>query len=53
MKKALIIYVVFFALTILIPALACFVIKSGNSGNELVNIFRGGITLIECCCRFS
>ncbi len=41
MKKALIIFAVFFALTIIIPALICFVDFSSASSSDLINIFRG------------
>ncbi len=39
MKKALIIYAIIFAVTIIIPALICFTDTGENSGSDLVGIF--------------
>ncbi|MGN1203069.1 MAG: hypothetical protein ACI4RF_07210 [Eubacterium sp.] len=47
MKKILIVYVLMFALTILIPALVCFIQTSASSDAEMVTIFRQCISLIE------
>ncbi len=48
MKKILIVYVVMFALTILIPAIVCFTNTAVNSEQEMVTIFRQYINLIGC-----
>ncbi len=45
MKKALIIYAVFFALTILIPIIVCVAVKNPAENDALVNIFRQCISL--------
>lgn len=47
MKRAIIIYAVLFLITLIIPALVCFSGKQ-TQNNELVNIFQGLISLIEC-----
>lgn len=54
MKKAGIIFIVFFVLTLAVPAIACFVVTNGNEGanNELVNIFRACITQAVYCRLF-
>lgn len=49
MKKALIIFAVFFMLTIAVPALVCFVDLPEHNSNDLVNIFRGQIICIPYC----
>lgn len=46
MKKAVIIYVIMFALTLIIPALVCFVSPSEAGNEELVTIFRQCICII-------
>lgn len=40
LKKAIIIYAIMFALTLLIPALVCFITPKANGSEELVTIFR-------------
>lgn len=49
MKKALIIYVVIFCLTIIIPTIVCLINQSNTaeSTDELVTIFNQHISLIE------
>ncbi|MGN0522047.1 MAG: hypothetical protein ACI4IQ_05355 [Eubacterium sp.] len=47
MKKLLIVYAVLFGLTILIPALVCFIGGDDGSSKELATIFRQCITLLE------
>lgn len=49
MKKALIIYAVMFALTLLIPAAVCFSKGEGTQNEELVTIFRQCVSLIVYC----
>lgn len=49
MKKILIVYIIMFALTILIPAAVCFAKQPQGNEEELVTIFRQCITLIEYC----
>ncbi len=49
MKKILIVYVIMFALTIIIPAMVCFIETGGTENEELVTIFRQCISLIACC----
>lgn len=46
MKKILIVYIVIFALTILIPAVVCFTKQQQGNEQELVTIFRQCINLI-------
>lgn len=46
MKRVLIIYAIFFALTIIIPALVCFLPENQESKKELLNIFNSMINLI-------
>ncbi|MCM1114200.1 MAG: hypothetical protein NC397_01740 [Clostridium sp.] len=46
MRRALIIYAVFFALTLAIPALVCFSSGEKSNNSELVNIFSGSVSLI-------
>lgn len=48
MKRVLIIYAIFFALTIIIPALVCFSPEHQESKNELMHIFSSMINLIGC-----
>ncbi len=48
MKKILIVYILMFALTILIPAVVCFTKSINGSEEELVTIFRQYISLIAC-----
>lgn len=47
MKKILIVYIVMFALTIIIPAIVCFSKADYGSKNEIVTIFRQCISLID------
>lgn len=49
MKKALIIYAVMFALTLLIPAAVCFGKSDAAQSEELVTIFRQCVSLIVYC----
>lgn len=46
MKKILIVYIIMFALTILIPAIVCFTKSGGTGEEEMVTLFRQCITLI-------
>lgn len=46
MKKILIVYIIMFALTIIIPAVVCFTKNIGTNENEMVTIFRQCISLI-------
>ncbi len=48
MKKALITYAVIFALTIAVPALVCFAVEKQSTNQELINIFRQNISLLDC-----
>lgn len=45
MKRALILFAVFFLLTLAVPMFAAF-IKDGGGSGELVNIFRSALTLL-------
>ncbi|MDD6619776.1 MAG: hypothetical protein PUE75_01615 [Eubacteriales bacterium] len=47
MKKAMIVYAIIFALTIIVPVIVCFTDTGKSDGSELVGIFRQCITLIE------
>lgn len=46
MKKILIVYIIMFTLTILIPAVVCFTKSIGADENDLATIFRQYISLI-------
>ncbi len=45
-KKVLIIYVSVLLLTVIIPAIICFLQNDGSSSKELVNIFNSFISKI-------
>lgn len=48
MKRVLIIYAIFFALTIIIPAIVCFAPQGQDGKSEMFNIFNSYINLIGC-----
>lgn len=50
MKKVLIVYITIFLLTIIVPVIVCFALKSESDSNELVNIFRQNLNLIPYYC---
>lgn len=47
MKKALIIYIAVFILTIAVPAIVCFAIKDAQNSSELTDIFRQNFNLLQ------
>lgn len=49
MKKALIVYIAVFILTIAVPAIVCFAVKDVQSGGELTDIFRQNVNLLPYC----
>lgn len=49
MKKAFILYIAVFILTIAVPAIVCFAVKDAGNGNELNDIFRQNVNLLPCC----
>lgn len=49
MKKAIILYAIIFAVTIIIPAIICFTDTGKISSSDLNTVFRECITLIEYC----
>lgn len=41
MKRGVIMFCIIFAITIIIPAIVCFGMKSQQQANDMANIFRG------------
>lgn len=50
MKKAFIVYIAIFILTITVPAIVCFAIKDAQNSSELTDIFRQNFNLLQYCC---
>ncbi|MGN1329567.1 MAG: hypothetical protein ACI4V4_07695 [Eubacterium sp.] len=47
MKKAMIIYAIIFAITIIVPVIICFTDTGKSDGSDLVGIFNQCITLLQ------